>query len=44
MRVSMCESCCYKYKVLMMAVKQLKEGMEDKPAAPEEEGMELFCK
>lgn len=29
MCVSMCESWLYKYKVLMMAVKQLKGGRED---------------
>lgn len=33
MCVSMCESWFYKYKVLMMAVKQLKEGREDEHGA-----------
>lgn len=46
MCVSMCESCFYKYKVLMIAVKQLKEGREDereKHGESEEKGIEPFC-
>lgn len=33
MCVSMCESWFYKYEVLMMADKQLKEGREDERKA-----------
>ena len=37
MCVSMCESWLYKYKVLMMAVQQLKEGRKEERGGTERE-------
>lgn len=40
--ICMCERCFYKYKVLMMAVKQSKEGREDEGGGGRKEGWSHF--